>query len=139
MKKWGNIVRRHLATKSPLAETIQAQFSGYGANLALVTRFLDKFEVKTPIETWTNDDVSKMALNKIDLPDSDRNIDKITRKYGQDKLVLTSALAETFLRKLHKQRFINYHEGTDFIEIADDQTDPAPDVALKALDDKTKQ
>ncbi|GMG55748.1 unnamed protein product [Ambrosiozyma monospora] len=29
-KRWGTIVRRHTATKSPIVETLRAQFGGYG-------------------------------------------------------------------------------------------------------------
>lgn len=35
--------------------------------------------------------------------------------------MLTSALAETFLRKLNKQKFIKYYEGTDRFDLAEDQ------------------
>lgn len=38
----------------------------------------------------------------------------------QNKIVLSSALAETFLRKLHKQKFIHYEEGTDNVQTKDD-------------------
>ncbi|KAI8923730.1 P-loop containing nucleoside triphosphate hydrolase protein [Entophlyctis helioformis] len=152
-KRWPNIVRRHLATKGQLNETIQAQLSGYGTNLALVNRFLDKLPCsKEPIETWTDETIHTLvagflaerfptviALNKIDLPGSDKNIDRITRKYGQEATVLTSALAETFLRKLHKQGFIAYEEGTEFFTVAEDQPADTPDDRkLKPMDDKTR-
>ncbi|XJO76292.1 hypothetical protein BDV3_006836 [Batrachochytrium dendrobatidis] len=150
-KKWGNIVRRHMATRSSTAETLQLQFSGYGANLAMVNRFLDKFPDKRSLDMWNSDTVMMMvnafiaerfptlvALNKIDLPDSDKNIDLISRKYGQDNIVLVSALAETFLRKLHKQKFIKYHEGTDVFELAEDQVDPSVEEKLLTLDDKAR-
>ncbi|KAH6559953.1 hypothetical protein BASA50_006666 [Batrachochytrium salamandrivorans] len=150
-KKWGNIVRRHCATKSSIAETLQLQFSGYGANLALVNRFLDKSPITSPMETWDSDTVKSIvdaflaerfptliALNKIDLPDSDKNIDRISRKYGQEHIVLTSALAETFLRKLHKQKFIRYRDGTDYFETAEDQVDPRDEERLVPMDDKVR-
>ena len=96
------------------------------------------------------------ALNKIDLPDADKNIDHICRKYDevcafqfafihlwlitlQSRIVLTSALAEIFLRKLHKQQFINYFEGTDRFELAEDQVRGdmgEPDFRLGAHDDQ---
>ncbi|OAJ42747.1 ferrous iron transporter B, variant [Batrachochytrium dendrobatidis JEL423] len=137
--------------RSSTAETLQLQFSGYGANLAMVNRFLDKFPDKRSLDMWNSDTVMMMvnafiaerfptlvALNKIDLPDSDKNIDLISRKYGQDNIVLVSALAETFLRKLHKQKFIKYHEGTDVFELAEDQVDPSVEEKLLTLDDKAR-
>ncbi|KAF9926665.1 hypothetical protein BGZ65_007194, partial [Modicella reniformis] len=144
-KRWGQIVRRHVAVKASTAETLQNQFSGYGAALPLVQRSLDRSGIKEPLDTWDKEMIKKMvdaflderfptviALNKIDLSDSDKNISKIMRKYGQSKVVLTSALAETFLRKLHKQKYIVYEEGTDSVQTKED----LPDSDLKPLDER---
>lgn len=146
IKKWDNIVRRHVATKSPIVETLQAQFSGYGTNRIIMNQILDKFANKDPLQKWDGKTLFKLvdtfldvrfptvvALNKIDLPESDKNIDKIMRKYDQDKIVLTSALVETFLKKLHKQRLIKYQEGSDFFQTAEDLPEE-----LIPMDEKTK-
>ncbi|KAF9540035.1 hypothetical protein EC957_004702 [Mortierella hygrophila] len=144
-KRWSQIVRRHVAVKASTAETLHNQFSGYGATLSLVQKSLDRSGVKEPMDTWEKETILKVvdaflderfptviALNKIDLPDSDKNISKIMRKYDQNKIVLSSALAETFLRKLHKQKFIHYEEGTDNVQTKEDM----PDSDLKPLDEK---
>ncbi|KAG0225605.1 hypothetical protein BGW42_004213 [Actinomortierella wolfii] len=144
-KKWPQIVRRHIATKSTVVETMQLQFSGYGANMACVQKTMDRSGIKDNLDTWDKATIKKVvdaflderfptviALNKIDLPDSDKNIAKILRKYDQNRVVLTSALAETFLRKLAKQNFIKYEEGTDIVETKED----LPDSDLKPLDEK---
>ncbi|KAF9925195.1 hypothetical protein FBU30_004975 [Linnemannia zychae] len=144
-KRWSQIIRRHVAVKASTAETLHNQFSGYGATLSLVQRSLDRSGIKEPMETWEKETITKLvdaflderfptviALNKIDLPDSDKNISKIMRKYDQNKIVLSSALAETFLRKLHKQKFVQYEEGTDNVLTKDD----LPDSDLKPLDEK---
>lgn len=72
-------------------------------------------------------------MNKIDLPDSDKNIERIFKKYEkeQSKIVLISALTETFLRKLQKQKFIKYYEGTDSFDTFEQ------DSTLTPLDGKT--
>ncbi|KAG0282085.1 hypothetical protein BGZ96_000846 [Linnemannia gamsii] len=144
-KRWSQIVRRHVAVKASTAETLHNQFSGYGATLSLVQKSLDRSGIKEPMDTWEKETIIKIvdaflderfptiiALNKIDLPDSDKNISKIMRKYDQNKIVLSSALAETFLRKLHKQKFIQYEEGTDNVQTKED----LPDSDLKPLDEK---
>ncbi|KAG0349740.1 hypothetical protein BGZ54_004227, partial [Gamsiella multidivaricata] len=144
-KRWSQIVRRHTAVKASTAETLHNQFSGYGATLLLVQRSLDRSGVKESMDTWDKETLRKVvdaflderfptiiALNKIDLPDSDKNIAKIMRKYDQNKIVLSSALAETFLRKLHKQKFVVYEEGTDNVQTKED----LPDSDLKPLDEK---
>ncbi|KAJ3288091.1 hypothetical protein HDU79_005103 [Rhizoclosmatium sp. JEL0117] len=149
-KKWDGIRRRHVATASSTAETLAAQFSGYGANLVCVQRSLDRCGAGLDkLEEWGEETVRKVvdafleerfptiiALNKIDLPDSDKNIDRIFRKYDPTKIVLTSALAEMFLRKLHSQGFINYIEGTEFFDLADDKNGlkPLPPTTLTRLE-----
>lgn len=40
--------------------------------------------------------------------------------FRQNTLVLTSALAEAFLRDMHKKGYLNYQEGTDIVETKDD-------------------
>ncbi|TPX59486.1 threonine---tRNA ligase [Spizellomyces sp. 'palustris'] len=150
-KRWGNIVRRHVALKAPIGETLQTQFSGYGSNLSMANRALDRSGIKEALENWDDETLGRLvdaflderfptvvALNKIDLPDSDKNIDRICRKYGEQRIVLTSALAETFLRKLHKQNYIHYYEGTDRFDLAEDQESPSEGERLKPLDEKTR-
>ncbi|KAL1926183.1 hypothetical protein VTP01DRAFT_6048 [Rhizomucor pusillus] len=147
MKRWGSIVRRHVALKANPVDTLQTQFSGYGSNSSIVAKALDKSGIKEPLESWDEATVKKLvdffmderfptivAMNKIDMPDSDKNITRIMRKYDPNKLVLTSALAENFLRKIQKQGFINYVEGTDIVETKDD----LPDSNLKEMDEKLK-
>ncbi|KAJ1552687.1 hypothetical protein HK405_010368, partial [Cladochytrium tenue] len=102
------------------AETLQLQFSGYGSTLVVTQRALDRSGVKDPLDTWSDETIAKVvdaflderfptiiALNKIDLPDSDKNIDRICRKYDP----------------LHKQGFIRYFEGTDRIDLPEQDQD----------------
>lgn len=56
------------------------------------------------------------------------------RKYDHSRIVLISALAESFLRKLNKQKFIQYQEGTEFFETKE----TLPESDLMELDPKTK-
>lgn len=38
----------------------------------------------------------------------------------KENIVLTSALAECFLKKMRKEGYINYIDGSDFFETIDD-------------------
>ncbi|ORY90573.1 P-loop containing nucleoside triphosphate hydrolase protein [Syncephalastrum racemosum] len=147
LKRWGSIIRRHVALKANPVDTLQTQFSGYGSTTLVVAKALDKSGIKTPLESWDEDTVKKLveffmderfptivAMNKIDHPDADKNITRIMRRYDQNKLVLTSALAENFLRKIQKQGYINYVEGTDMVDTKED----LPDSDLKEMDEKLK-
>ncbi|KAK9322311.1 P-loop containing nucleoside triphosphate hydrolase protein [Lipomyces orientalis] len=123
--KWGSIKRRHTSTKSTAVDTLQNQFSGYGSTAAVVQRCLDRIKLTEPLEQWSDSTIERvvsafvdekfptvLALNKIDHPDADRCIYRITKKYPDlDKIVLTSAISEVFLRRLAKQRYVHYEEG----------------------------
>lgn len=145
-KRWGSIVRRHTATKSTVVETLRAQFGGYGANASLVKNAIDSIPNLPPLEEWDNEWITTvvkafmnfkfptvLALNKIDHPDADKNVSKILLKYPDTRAVVTSAITEIFLRKLKKQNYIQYEEGTEFVDTYEDL---GPDSGLKPLDEK---
>ena len=56
--------------------------------------------------------------------------------FTQRTLVFTSALAESFLRKLVKSNLIRYAEGTDEVTTHDDE--PPEAATLKPLDATTR-
>lgn len=153
MQRWGSVRRRHVAVKATAQETLQGQFSGYGATAAIVSRALDRAAVREPLEEWTDETVEHVvntfvdekfptviALNKIDHPDSDKNISKIARMQDPKTLVLCSAISEVFLRKMAKQGYIRYVEGSEFVDTKEDlieQGDPTGG-GLKDLDEKNR-
>lgn len=153
MEKWGSIKRRHVAIKANPVETLQGQFSGYGSTSTIVARCLDKLQLKEPLEHWSDETISLvvntftdekfptvLALNKIDHPDADRNIAKIAKAQPPERIVLCSAISEVFLRRLTKQKYIKYVEGSEFLETRDDliEDGDADGGGLKEMDDKLK-
>ncbi|CDO54274.1 similar to Saccharomyces cerevisiae YGR210C Putative protein of unknown function [Geotrichum candidum] len=147
-ERWGSIKRRHTATKSSVIDTLQNQFSGYGSTAKTVARALASIKTKLPpLEEWSDDDLKTvvraftnekfptvLALNKMDHPDADKNVSKIIKKHPDSKAVLTSAITEVFIRKLAKQGYVIYEEGTEFLDTKDD----LPDSDLKELDEKLR-
>jgi len=81
-----------------------------------------------------------IALNKIDHPDADKNIAKIAKQQDPNTIVLCSAVSEIFLRKLAKQGYIKYTEGSEFVDTREDLiADGDPDGGgLKELDEKNR-
>ncbi|CAG8978198.1 hypothetical protein HYALB_00011433 [Hymenoscyphus albidus] len=153
MQKWGSIKRRHIAVKATAVETLQGQFSGYGSTSAVIARTLEKMALKEPLEHWSDETVSKVvnaftdekfptviALNKIDHADADKNISKIAKMQDPKSIVLCSAISEIFLRKLAKQGFIKYNEGSEFVDTREDLiADGDPEGGgLKEMDEKLK-
>ena len=152
-ERWGSIRRRHMAVKATAVETLQAQFSGYGSTAKVVARTLDKLNLKEPLESWDDETIDRVvnaftdekfptiiALNKIDHPDADANIARIAKMEDPNRIVLCSAVSEIFLRKLAKQGYIKYTEGSEFVDTRDDLiADGDPEGGgLKELDDKNK-
>ncbi len=170
-ERWPAIVRRHVAAKHTAVETMQAQLSGYGSTARLLARTLDRLALKEPLEAWDDAALDRVvnaftddkfptviALNKIDHPDADRNIAKITKMLQQqqhqddqrgvdgtdaatNRAVLCSAISEIFLRKMAKQGYIRYVEGSELVDTREDLVaDGDPDGGgLREMDDKNKR
>ncbi|RPA84656.1 GTP-binding protein [Ascobolus immersus RN42] len=153
--RWGGVKRRHKATKAKVQDTLLGQFSGYGANMVIINRLVDSlpFNKTTPLDEWSDEQVEEMverfvdekfptviALNKVDHPDSAQNIQRISKRYPSESLVLCSAVAECFLRKLKKQGFVKYEEGTEFVDTYEDLVadGDASGGGLKPMDEKLK-
>lgn len=151
--KWASIKRRHIAVKATSVETLQGQFSGYGANSAIISRTLDHAHVKHPLQDWDDPTVERvvesfvetkfptvLALNKIDHPDADKNIAKIAKQHPPERLVLCSAISEVFLRRLVKQSYVRYIPGSEFVDTHEDLLEISEEEAggLKELDEKLK-
>jgi hypothetical protein len=154
-QKWGGVKRRHVAVKSSTVETLQGQFSGYGANSTVIARTLDRIPAiaKQPLQDWDDGTVEKVveafvdekfptviALNKIDHPDADKNIAKITKQQPADRVVLCSAISEVFLRRLVKQGYVRYIPGSEFVDTREDLLEAGEEDGggLKELDEKLK-
>lgn len=142
-----------MAIKATAVETLQAQFSGYGATGKVVARTLDRLALKEPLEAWSDETIDRVvnaftdekfptviALNKIDHPDADANIARIAKMQDPNTIVLCSAVSEIFLRKLAKQGYIQYTEGSEFVDTREDLiADGDPEGGgLKELDEKNK-
>ena len=141
------------ASEANPVETLQGQLSGYGSTSTIVARTLDHLKLKEPLESWDSETISTVvnaftdekfptviALNKIDHPDADKNIAKIAKMQDPKSIVLCSAISEIFLRKLAKQGFIRYTEGSEFIDTREDLVEmgESDGGGLKELDDKLR-
>ena len=150
----GSVKRRHIAIKGNAVDTLRGQFSGYGATKQIIARTLDRLQLKEPLEDWSDETVEKVvnafvdekfptviALNKVDHPDADKNVAKIAKLNDPNTLVLCSAISEVFLRRLAKQGFVRYQEGSEFVDTKEDLIEAGePDGGgLKELDEKLQK
>lgn len=69
-----------------------------------------------------------------------QNISKIAKMQDPKTIVLCSAISEVFLRRLAKQGYIKYIEGSEFVDTREDLIDMGdPDGGgLKEMDEKLK-
>lgn len=69
-----------------------------------------------------------------------QNISKIAKMQDPQTIVLCSAISEVFLRRLAKQGYIKYVEGSEFVDTREDLIDMGdPDGGgLKEMDEKLK-
>lgn len=69
-----------------------------------------------------------------------QNISKIAKMQDPQTIVLCSAISEVFLRRLAKQGYIKYIEGSEFLDTREDLIDMGdPDGGgLKEMDEKLK-
>jgi hypothetical protein len=73
-------------------------------------------------------------------PNLSQNISKIAKMQDPQSIVLCSAISEVFLRRLAKQDYIKYVEGSEFVDTREDlieQGDPDGG-GLKEMDEKLK-
>lgn len=70
----------------------------------------------------------------------DKNISRIAKLEEPKSIVLCSAISEVFLRKLAKQGFIRYTEGSEFVDTREDliEMGEADGGGLKEMDEKLK-
>lgn len=143
-----------MAVKSTAVDTLQNQFSGYGSTSKFVQRCLDKLQLTEPLEFWSEETIhtvvvafidekfpTVLALNKIDHPDADKNVSKIAKMCDEKQIVLCSAISEVFLRRLAKQGYVKYVEGSEFVDTREDlieMGDPEGG-GLKEMDEKLKK
>eukprot|EP01126_Amoeba_proteus_P060716 TRINITY_DN8067_c0_g1_i5.p1 TRINITY_DN8067_c0_g1~~TRINITY_DN8067_c0_g1_i5.p1 ORF type:complete len:288 (-),score=36.99 TRINITY_DN8067_c0_g1_i5:92-955(-) len=139
--RWTGIVKKQSATRTPMDETLQVQVSGYSTKIVTVRKTLDAMNIQTPFDdlmNWDEGMVRKfvstfvsirfptvLALNKIDHKDSARNINRICTQYGEDKVVLMSALSESFLKQMAKNNYIYYCPGDQNFKMFGEELEPS--------------
>ena len=60
-KRWGQVVRRHIATKSTICDTLHAQLGGYGTTRQIMIRTLDAFKCKQSMDEWDDATLKRMV------------------------------------------------------------------------------
>jgi len=134
-REWGQMAKQTEITHSDFEKQILKRFSGLGIKKEDVHKALELSDVDPTCPTkWTEDDVFRfaknlrelskpiiIAANKMDLPDSEENFNRLKEKYSP--MIPCCADAELALRKATEAGLIKYIPGSNDFEILKELSD----------------
>ena len=128
-KNWGKISKQASASKKP-AEALAVPLSGLGMSEDDVKEVFEKRKCNEKPDEWSEEEILEfasavrekskpmlIACNKIDLPQSKENFDRLVKEFPEKIFVPCSAESELTLRKAVKVGLINYVPGAKEFEI----------------------
>ncbi len=121
-REWEKIARRIDLTQEEVASAIAERLSGLGVRRSQVEEGLETVRIRGRPESWSREDLLRLvsllrksskplllAANKIDLPTSPRNLEKLQK--ANTLTVPVSAEAELALRRAAERGLIQYKPG----------------------------
>jgi len=134
-KNWIKLARKSEAAKEDMEETIAKQLSAFRVTRPMVAETLSKLKLKTVAPTkWSNENLKDLArelrkktkpiiiaANKIDLPKSKENFEKLKKEFPEYMIIPCSGDYEIALREAAKKEMIKYAPGEKSFEIIDDK------------------
>ncbi|KAK8791103.1 hypothetical protein WA158_005734 [Blastocystis sp. Blastoise] len=157
MKKWSGMCRKYNMLKSTehpmsIEQLLQLQLSGYGTSPSQSKEVVSRLGIREPvnIDEWTDEYIHKvvnvfidvrfpliLVLNKADQGgDTDKNIMKIINAYPEkgENIIVCSAAAECFLKKMNKHKYIKYERGDNMYIDRDTEIEDTGKSDLKPFD-----
>ncbi len=144
-REWEKIARRIDLTQEEVASAIAERLSGLGVKRSQVEEAMQTTRMRGRPDSWSREDLLRLvsllrkfskpvllAANKIDLPTSPRNVEKLQKV---DALTVpVSAEAELALRRAAERGFIQYKPGDrDFTVRHDAALSPEQQTALEMI------
>jgi ribosome-binding ATPase YchF (GTP1/OBG family) len=138
--RWPGIARKHAAQKATAAASLGPQFTGYSCKPSIVVRVLEKLGIHDPVDLslWGEDEVRRLCnafvelrfpmiilLNKADHPDAAGNIQRIVEGRDPSRCIVSSAMAECFLKQCKQKGWISYTPGSSSFMTRSDAEDEA--------------
>ena len=142
-KGWEKFVRSLQQEKKSIAFSLAKQLSALKVTEEIIKESIKDFSES--VTNWTNKDLKKLAsilrkktkpiiiaANKIDVPGSEKNLEKIKKNFPEEIIIPCSAESELALREAAKKELISYIPGENHFEIPQEQK--LKENQLKALD-----
>ena len=133
-KEWNKFVRQIRAEKNDIIKAIAKQFSGLRVNEDIVNDAFRKLNMKKEeYDKWGEKDLKNLcielrklskpiiiAANKIDIPGSDKNFERLKERFPNYLVIPCSAESELALKEAAKHKLIDYIPGENHFEIIGD-------------------
>lgn len=143
-KGWERLARQTVQEKTEIYRVIAKQMSAFGVTEDLSKDVLEKLGLKEKLPTlWNDDDLYKLSMkfreatkpiliaaNKIDVPGTEKNVERLQKEFPQFKIVPCSADSELALRQASKAGLIEYIPGESDFKLNEDKVS---DVQKQAL------
>ena len=128
-KGWEKLARQMVQEKAEAYKVIAKQMSAFGITEELSKEIVEKLRLKEKLPTqWTEEDLMNLAVrfrketkpvliaaNKIDVPGTEKNIERLKQAFPEFLIVPCSAESELALRQAAKHGVIDYIPGeSDF-------------------------
>jgi ribosome-binding ATPase len=145
-KGWEKFSRTIEYTKKDACKELSRQLSAFKVTENIVKEASKKLSLDTEtITKWNEEDLFNLsrylrrktkpmviAANKIDLPASGKNIEKLKKEFPETMIIPCSAESELALREAHKKGLIKYIPGEGSFKVLDKQG--LNEKQVKALD-----
>jgi ribosome-binding ATPase len=146
-KVWDKLSRTIQTTHGNFAKEVAKQFSGLRVTEDDVKSVLSKLKLdpEKPI-SWSEQDLSNftktlrhktkpmlIAANKIDKPNSEKNLEKLKQEFPEIQIIPCSADAELSLRQAANAELIDYIQGESSFKINEDKVNEKQKNALKSI------
>ncbi len=127
---WKKLARSSGMTKQSIEELIAEQLSAMKVTETIAVKAMDETDLKEHPEKWSEDDIKRLsthlrkntkpilvALNKIDVPEAKKNIERLKQEFPDTMFIPCSAELELALREAAKKEIISYIPGDKDFEI----------------------
>jgi len=129
-KGWDKLARTVKGEHGKLGVAVAKQMSGVRVDEKTAEEAINKLNLNGEILKWNDEDLFKMAselrkktkpmiiaANKIDVPGSEKNLERLNGKFPDYKIIACSAESEMALKEAAKKGMISYIPGESDFEV----------------------
>jgi len=142
---WRKLARSASMTKKGIEIEIAEQLSAMKITEAITVKAIEQAGLKDSPEQWSQDDIKRLstllrkntkpiliALNKIDIPGAEKNIENLKKEFPDTMFIPCSSESELALREAAKHEIISYIPGDSEFKVI--KPEVLSDKQKKALD-----